>query len=99
MSLLRPPFLKVVRFNQDIRDVELVSPINSHIGFRRWSTKLVPAYEEHAVRQNIGYTIEAWYKLSPNERAFEVAVSRLTQEIKAHQGDAEQKYMDSKRKK
>lgn len=93
----RPTFLKVTRFKEDIRDVEIISPIHSHIGFRRWSTELVPAYEEHAVRQQVRYTLKAWYKLSPMERAFEVAVSRLTQAIKAHQSDAESAYLDSKK--
>lgn len=34
-------------------------------------------YEEHAARIEAGYTLRTWYRITPYERAFEVAHYRI----------------------
>lgn len=42
---------------------------------------LVPKYEENSVRQELKYSIADWRKLSPAERAEEIAIKRINQKI------------------
>jgi hypothetical protein len=41
----------------------------------------VSKLEENSVRQNLGYTTKEWEKLSPEQRALEIAVSRINRKI------------------
>ena len=42
---------------------------------------LVSKYEENAVRQDLGYTINDWRNLPHEQRADEIAVKRISQKI------------------
>lgn len=42
---------------------------------------LVSKFEENTTRQKLGYNIQEWNKLSPQERAHEIAVNRINQKM------------------
>lgn len=42
---------------------------------------LVSKFEENSVRQSLSYTIKDWRKLSPQERADEIAIKRINQKM------------------
>lgn len=42
---------------------------------------LVSKFEENSVRQSLSYTIDDWRKLSPRQRAEEIAIKRINQKM------------------
>ena len=42
---------------------------------------LVSKFEENSVRQGLGYNINEWNDLTPEERANEIALKRITQKM------------------
>jgi len=42
---------------------------------------LVSKFEENSVRQSLGYTIEQWRGLTPEQRAEEIAIKRINQKM------------------
>jgi hypothetical protein len=42
---------------------------------------LVSKFEENSVRQSLGYNIHEWDSLSPEERANEIAIKRISQKM------------------
>ena len=42
---------------------------------------LVPKFEEHSVRQRLNYSIDQWRSLTREQRANEIAISRINQKI------------------
>lgn len=66
-----------------------------HTGVQMHSFQyLVPFYEEHAVRQGLGYTLDQWLALDHMERAIEVAVRRIRIASEAHEADAQNRAMN-----
>lgn len=62
---------------------------------------MIAMYEEHLVRIELRYTIDQWYAMTPEKRAFEVAVMRIKnaveyQKNKEHERRAER---EARRKK
>lgn len=49
---------------------------------------MISFHEEHAVRKDAGYKLDEWYELTPQERAFEVAVQRVEGLITRHLSEA-----------
>ena len=49
---------------------------------------IVPPFEEHLARLDLGYTVEKWEELDPKSRAYEVALRRLKAYVELHQSDS-----------
>ena len=97
---MQPTFLGVIRYGENILNVPLDNQINAGIGLRNvFGGATVSVFEENMVRQDIGYTLESWSKLLPQEKAIEIAVARIKNSVKNHQTEAEIESSKSKSRK
>ncbi len=83
------PFLRVTKQGINLVELELRNQINIGLGFIQLIPGNVTFFEEHMIRQSIGYTIEEWDRLDRLDKAFEVAVYRLKKTIDNHFADEE----------
>jgi hypothetical protein len=62
---------------------------------------MVSLYEEHSVRTEVGYTINEWYAMKPENRAYEVAISRIKGAVEYQKNKEQNRRMEaeSRRKK
>lgn len=56
---------------------------------------IVPLYEEHDARAELGYTLIEWYNLSPDDRALEIALYRIRNAIEYQKHKAEERIMEN----
>lgn len=73
----------------NVTEVELEYGVSAGINLRSLGNGLVPIFEEHETREEAGYSMDAWYELSPMERAFAVARRRIRNAMKNLQAEAE----------
>jgi hypothetical protein len=74
----------VLKNNQKIQEAYLKGGINTGIGYKQYHKQVVPLFEEHDTRVRAGYKLSEWAALSPEERAFEVALRRLIRMVDNH---------------
>jgi hypothetical protein len=90
------PFLGVTKrvgeIDESVTRIELNETVSAGIKWRKLDTGMVPIFEEHTVRMERGYSLEAWYSLNPMERAIVVAQKRLENSMKNLQSEAEAKH-------
>jgi hypothetical protein len=73
-------------------NVPIPEAVQAGIGYRTvrdFRGIVVPPFEEHVARAEIGYTLAEWYDMHYFERAFEVACYRLRVAVKNHQEAAQ----------
>ncbi len=75
---------------------ELRNQINIGLGFIQIIPGNVTFFEEHMVRQAIGYNLGDWEQLPPTDKAFEVAVYRIKKSVDNHFADEEIKRAKNK---
>lgn len=91
---------KVDGVDFSVERIEFENTVSAGIQWRSLWKGQVPIFEEHLVRLERDYTLEAWYALHYMERAMVIAVHRLAKASKGHENDAEAAKMkrDAKRK-
>lgn len=70
-------------------EVELEFGVSAGINLRSLGNGLVPIFEEHETRTEIGKSIDEWYAMTHMERAFSVAQRRVRNAMKNLQAEAE----------
>jgi len=76
--------------------VPLSESVRTGITFDGGVPGCVPMFEEHDTRREAGYTLAQWRALTHQERALEVAYTRMKRYIDLHVQDVVQR--DAKRK-
>lgn len=81
MSVERKIPFQVKKGRDDLAEATKWLPASSAEKLRLSARVLLPGlisyHEEHSVRVQAGYKLGEWYELSPNDRAFEVAIRRI----------------------
>jgi len=89
---------QVGEIDEKLTHIELDNQVSANIRWRSLGADMVPIFEEHSVRLERNYGIEAWYALSPMERAIMVAQRRIDNAMKNHQTEAEARQMKKSQK-
>lgn len=88
-----------VRYNGDpILKVTPRYTIATAVTYGMRHPDLVAPFEEHSTRLDAGYTLPEWQALAPEDRAREVALRRLRNQIAMLQNAEQQDYAKRKRK-
>jgi hypothetical protein len=81
---------------ENISKIPVEEGVSAGIRWRSLTDRLVPTFEEHIVRKELGYKLSEWANLPVWEKAFEVAVSRTERAINAHEEEARARSLKSK---
>lgn len=83
------PF-RLRKHNVDLSEAYISPSVGDKLGMtaRALLPGMITYHEEHWVRKKAGYRLNEWYDLTPQERAFEVALQRVENLIERHLSEA-----------
>lgn len=90
---------RVNELDVNVTRVELSDTVSAGIRWNAFDNGMVPFFEEHTIRLENHYSVEAWYALPAMERAICIARKRIDIAIQNLQSEAEIKRAKQQAKK